>query len=76
MTLDRAFKMQALCNEYGVPLPAAAIQFSTRDPRITSTVVGTARPQGFHDMLAYANHPIPEELWGKLDAVGYQTQDI
>lgn len=76
VTLDRAFKMQALCNEYGVPLPAAAIQFSTRDPRITSTVVGTARPEGVRDMLAWANHPIPEELWAKLDDVGYETQDV
>lgn len=76
VTLERAIKMQALCNEYGVPLPAAAIQFSTRDPRITSTVIGMSRPERIQQTLDYANHPIPEELWGKLDAVGFETEDV
>lgn len=76
VTLDRAFKMQALCAEYGVPLAAAAIQFSTRDPRIASTVIGMSRPERIQQTLEYANHPIPEELWSKLDAVGFETEDV
>lgn len=76
VTLDRASKMQALCSEYGVPLPAAAVQFSTRDPRITSTVIGMSRPERIQQTLDYANHPIPEELWSRLDAIGYETGDI
>lgn len=76
VTLDRAIKMQELCSEYGVPLPAAAIQFSTRDPRITSTVIGMSRPERIQQTLDYAHHPIPAELWDRLDAVGYETKDI
>jgi len=38
--LDRARKIAAICQEYGVPLPAAALQFSLRDPRIHATIVG------------------------------------
>ena len=37
--LTRARQMEALCERYEVPLAAAALQFSLRDPRITSTIV-------------------------------------
>lgn len=36
--------MEAVCAEAGVPLKAAALQFSFRDSRIASTVVGKAAP--------------------------------
>ena len=40
VTLQHAQQMRAICDEYHVPLAAAALQFSIRDARITSTVVG------------------------------------
>jgi len=45
VTLKRALDMQAICEEYGVPLAAAALQFSMRDPRIVSTIIGMMRPE-------------------------------
>jgi D-threo-aldose 1-dehydrogenase len=41
--LGRVREVQDLCREYSVPLAAAALQFSTRDQRITSTI-GMAEP--------------------------------
>ncbi len=67
--LARVRQMDALCREYGVPLGAAALQFSLRDPRITSTVVGMTRPERLAQTLALASHPIPAELWPRLDAL-------
>ena len=32
--------LRDVCADHGAPLPALALQFSTRDPRIRSTVVG------------------------------------
>jgi D-threo-aldose 1-dehydrogenase len=74
--IERTKKMRALCDEYGVPLAAAALQFSTRDPRLTSTIVGMSKPERITQTLEYAATPIPDELWNKLDAVGYEPNDI
>src|ERR1051325_2959351 len=38
LVLERVRKLEAICKSYKVPLAAAALQFSTRDPRITSTI--------------------------------------
>ena len=76
VTLQRAHQMQAICDEHNVPLAAAALQFSMRDPRITSTVAGMTRPERIAQTLDLARHPIPEEMWVKLDAVGSETKDL
>jgi D-threo-aldose 1-dehydrogenase len=73
--VERASRMAAICQEHGVPLAAAALQFSTRDPRVASTVVGMTRPERLAQTLELARHPIPEELWAKLDAVGFDMDD-
>ncbi len=63
----RVRKMQAACGEFGVPLAAAALQFSMRDPRVASTIVGISRPERVEQTLELAAQPVPEELWGRLD---------
>jgi D-threo-aldose 1-dehydrogenase len=62
----RTRDMQAVCADYGIPLAAAALQFSLRDPRITSTIVGATRPERIQETLALAQVPIPEEAWTRL----------
>ncbi len=61
-------KMERACQEFGVPLPAAALQFSLRDPRVVSTIVGISRPERVAQTLELATHPIPHELWPTLDS--------
>ncbi|WP_426513381.1 aldo/keto reductase [Dactylosporangium sp. McL0621] len=61
--------MQAACQRYGVPLAAAALQFSTRDPRIDSTVVGISTPARVAETAALLNHAIPTALWDELEAL-------
>jgi D-threo-aldose 1-dehydrogenase len=46
-----------------VPLAAAALQFSLRDPRIVSTVIGISRTERLAATVALASQQIPEELW-------------
>jgi D-threo-aldose 1-dehydrogenase len=67
--IRKARAMQAACEEHGVPLAAAALQFSLKDPRIASTVVGISRPERISQTLDLASHPIPHELWERLDAI-------
>jgi D-threo-aldose 1-dehydrogenase len=63
----RATAMAAVCQEYDIPLAAAALQFSLRDPRITSTIVGMTRPERVRQTLELAELPVPDELWTRLD---------
>jgi D-threo-aldose 1-dehydrogenase len=61
--------MKAECEAYGVPLRAAALQFSLRDPRVTSTIVGLSKPERVAETLELAAIPVPDALWASLDAM-------
>ncbi len=67
--VEQIRRMERACREVGVPLAAAALQFSLRDPRIVSTVVGISRPERVGQTLELATHPIPDELWERLDSL-------
>jgi len=58
--------MTAACARHDVPLAAAAVQFSLRDPRVVSTVVGVSRPERVDRLVELARTPIPPELWEEL----------
>lgn len=64
--LKRARHLEALCQDHGVPLAAAALQFSLREPRILSTVVGMTRPERLQETVALAQFPVPAALWQDL----------
>ncbi|MFC6021787.1 aldo/keto reductase [Plantactinospora solaniradicis] len=64
--LRRIRAMEEACAAHDVPLAAAALQFSTRDPRITSTIVGVSRPERIAETARLATWDIPEELWETL----------
>jgi D-threo-aldose 1-dehydrogenase len=75
LLLERARSFATICQKYDVPLAAAALQFSMRDPRVTSTVVGMSKPERVAQTLELANYPIPSELWPALDAIGFDIDD-
>jgi D-threo-aldose 1-dehydrogenase len=64
--VDLAERIAAVCEQYHVPLAAAALQFSMRDPRITSTIVGMTRPERITQTLELAAFEIPDALWQGL----------
>jgi len=64
--LDVVDRMWWLCADYGVPLGAAALQFSLRDPRITSSIVGASHVEHVRETIAFAGWPIPDDLWDQL----------
>ncbi len=67
--LRRARQMEEVCKHRGLPLAAAALQFSLRDVRIASTIVGMTRPERLAETLKLAQQPIPDELWAELDSI-------
>jgi D-threo-aldose 1-dehydrogenase len=61
--------MGAACERHGVPLIAAALQFSTRDPRIASTVCGVVTPGQLDEAVANVQLEIPDALWDELESL-------
>ena len=65
--LNAIREMEALCSSFEVPLAAAALQFSLRDARIDTTVVGLSTAQQVKDTLRLSAIPIPDALWPQLE---------
>lgn len=68
--LERATRLEAICARAGVPLAAAALQFSLREARLVSTIVGVSRPERVRQLVDLANHSIPDQVWTELEEVG------
>jgi D-threo-aldose 1-dehydrogenase len=67
--LEAIRAMETACREANVPLAAAALQFSLREPRITSTIVGFSSPERLEPTLELARWVIPDDLWTELDGL-------
>jgi D-threo-aldose 1-dehydrogenase len=67
--LERARQLEALCRNHGIPLAAAALQWSLRDPRIRSTIVGMTKPERLQQTLTLAEQPIPDSLWPEIERI-------
>jgi D-threo-aldose 1-dehydrogenase len=72
--LQRVRAMEAACRDHEVPIAAAALQFSTRDPRITSTIVGISRPERVDETLRLAQWDIPDALWDVLEPLAAPSE--
>jgi D-threo-aldose 1-dehydrogenase len=62
-------RVQALaqtCQEFDVPLQAAALQFPMAHPAAVSCVVGTRTAAQLQQNLAWMTYPIPVTLWQAL----------
>jgi D-threo-aldose 1-dehydrogenase len=74
-TIARVARIEASCRQADVPLAAAALQFSLRDPRVVSTVVGMSSPERIEQTLELADWPIPDALWTELDELAAPGRD-
>jgi len=67
--------IEQVCARHDVPLGAAALQFSMRDPRVSSTVCGVSKPERVAQTLEWAAYPIGEEVWAELLALPATSDD-
>jgi D-threo-aldose 1-dehydrogenase len=56
-------------------LAAVALQFSTRDPRMTATIVGMSRPERIAETVDYLTTPIPDALWEEIAEIPFDMND-
>ncbi|WP_232331364.1 aldo/keto reductase [Agromyces laixinhei] len=68
--LRRTHALAAACNESGVALPAAALQYPLQHPAVRSVVVGSARAADVRQNIERAHAPIPAGFWERLREQG------
>lgn len=62
--------IEAVCREFGVPLPAAALQFPLTHPAVCNVLPGPRSPQELDGILEWWDVTVPKELWTTLAAKG------
>jgi D-threo-aldose 1-dehydrogenase len=72
--VEAAFRAEEVCRRFGVELPAAALQFSLRDKRLASTIVGMTKPERVQETLRLSRVTLPDEIWAELDAATLPKQ--
>ena len=65
--LAQVRRIEAVCRRHAVPLAAAALQFSLRDPRVSATIIGMSKPERIAETARLATHAIPAALWAEID---------
>jgi len=67
--------VEAICEKHGIAPGAAALQFSLRERRITSTICGVSKPERIQEMLDWASDVIPDAAWDELLQLDRDTRD-
>ncbi len=68
--LGRAREIAGICAQYDVELPAAALQYTLREPAVRTVVVGGSTPEQVRQNAERMTVPISEEMWLTLAAKG------
>ncbi len=71
----RVAALEATCEEFGVPLQAAALAFPRAHPAVAAILVGARSVTEFDENLAMSRHPIPASFWAALVAQGLIPSD-
>jgi D-threo-aldose 1-dehydrogenase len=73
--LSRVQDIEQICASHDVATGAAALQFSLRDVRIASTVVGVSNPERVKQALDWAAEGIADRVFEELSMVEFSTLD-
>ena len=68
--LEKAQRLKAVCDRTGVPLQAAAIQFPTAHPAISTVLTGVRSVAELEENERMFRYEVPAALWADLRAEG------
>ena len=64
--VERAGRLAAVCERFGVPMAAAAVQFAARHPAVGTVLVGARSAAEAQQNWLHLHHSLPEDLWTAL----------
>jgi D-threo-aldose 1-dehydrogenase len=73
--LDRAAKLQAVCESHGVKLVEAALRFPLAHPAVVCVIPGASKPEEVARNMQTLAAKIPPGLWKDLKAKGLIRKD-
>ncbi len=73
---DAARAAAALCQSRGVDIAKLALQFSLSNPRIATTVAGSANPENIRNWAKWAAEPMDEDLLREVQALFAPVRNI
>lgn len=74
--LLEARAIKAVCDRFGVPLAAAALQFPLAHPQVASVLIGPRSEAELQQGLSLLSVDIPPELWWTLKSDGLLDEDL
>jgi len=66
----RVQQIRKVCDNHGVDIRAAALQYPLRHAAVASVIPGSANMQELESNLALFDAPLPDALWSDLDEAG------
>lgn len=73
--LERTARIEAVCDTFGVPLRAAALQFVLAHPAVDIVMLGARTVAEWDDAQAMLRHPVAPAFWDALRAQGLVPLD-
>jgi len=73
--LEKTRRIQTICQQFNVPLPAAAIQFPLAHRQVSAIIPGAHKPEFIQSNIQHYQHPIPTDLWAELKAENLLRED-
>jgi len=73
--LDKVAKIEKVCADHKVALPAAALQFPLTHPSVCSVIPGSRSTDELKRNLDLFRTPIPKALWSDLKSAGLMRAD-
>jgi D-threo-aldose 1-dehydrogenase len=69
-------KIEDICEQYNIPLAAAALQFPLAHPAVVSVIPGLSSASRVESTVAQMNLAIPTEFWHELQNAGILYPDV
>ena len=64
--IDKVNSLKRICDNYNIPLAAAAIQFPLAHPVVKTVVTGAVNVKELEDNVSYLDVKIPNDFWQEL----------
>ena len=66
----------ALCRERGTPIAKLALQYALRDPRVATTIAGSANPANIRDWARWAAEPLDDALLADVQRIFAPVKNV
>lgn len=73
--IARVARIESICDDHSVPLPAAALQFPLGHPQVLTVLAGMGLPDQVRQAVDHVRRPIPQALWSDLRTAGLIRRD-